>query len=217
MKKSVDPRSAGDEEVERTTAPGEPPRRQRILQAAERLFLHYGPAKTTIADIARASGIGVGTVYLEFGSKEQLVEQLASEKSRIVADRMRAAATKAGPSAQNRLRAALVARIVALLDFKNEGLHGCDLARCMSSKTDFELGEEPRAVLREIVRDGAAAGQLDASDPEEVIGTIELAFGCLSPPFLYRFERQVAEEKAARLAMVVVGGLNSRAGRPTRG
>ena len=40
----------------------EPDRRLLILEAAGRLFRHYGPFKTTVADIAREARVGVGTV-----------------------------------------------------------------------------------------------------------------------------------------------------------
>jgi len=49
---------------------GNEDRRRVILDTAARLLRHYGPAKTTMADIARAADIAVGSVYLEFASKE---------------------------------------------------------------------------------------------------------------------------------------------------
>jgi hypothetical protein len=53
-------------------------RRQTILAAAERLLRHYGPGKTTIAEIAREADVGVGTVYLEFSSKDAILEALSA-------------------------------------------------------------------------------------------------------------------------------------------
>src|SRR5688500_14434688 len=89
-------------------------RRERILEAAERLFRHYGPAKTTIGDIAREVGIGVGSVYLEFCSKGDIVAELADKRRHRIVGAMRAAARR-GPYA-TRLRAMLEARIEALYD-----------------------------------------------------------------------------------------------------
>jgi len=64
-------------------------RREQILQAAERLLQHYGPQKTTVADVAREAGIGVGSVYLEFPSKEAIVEALSRARYEAVLEAMR--------------------------------------------------------------------------------------------------------------------------------
>jgi AcrR family transcriptional regulator len=65
-------------------------RRQRILRAAERLLSHYGFAKTTVADIAKEARVGVGTVYLEFSSKEAIVATLSMQVRQRALDSMRA-------------------------------------------------------------------------------------------------------------------------------
>ncbi len=51
-------------------------RRERLLDAAQTLFLRHGFDKTTVADIAVQAGIGKGSVYLHFESKEAVLEAL---------------------------------------------------------------------------------------------------------------------------------------------
>ena len=51
-------------------------RKQRILDAAAELFVHYGYDKTTVSDIARQAGISKGAIYLHFKSKDDLLEGL---------------------------------------------------------------------------------------------------------------------------------------------
>lgn len=51
--------------------------RRRILDAAERLFRHYGYDKTTVADIARELGMSPANVYRFFASKLEIVEAIA--------------------------------------------------------------------------------------------------------------------------------------------
>lgn len=46
---------------------------RRIIAAAEEMFTLQGYSKTTVAEIARAAGIGKGTFYLFFGSKDEVV------------------------------------------------------------------------------------------------------------------------------------------------
>lgn len=51
-------------------------RREEILDAARRVFAERGFRGTTIADIAEAAGIALGTVYLYFPSKEDVFAAL---------------------------------------------------------------------------------------------------------------------------------------------
>lgn len=46
--------------------------REAILAAATDRFARFGFKKTSIEDVARRAGIGKGTVYLHFASKEEL-------------------------------------------------------------------------------------------------------------------------------------------------
>src|SRR3954470_24302630 len=108
-------------------------RRAQILEAADRLLRHYGAQKTTVADVAREAGVGVGTVYLEFPSKDALVEELSRTRHREVLDAMRAAAGVGRYSFAERLTRALDARLEALLALADAGTHACDLVHCVSA------------------------------------------------------------------------------------
>ena len=44
-----------------------------ILDAADRLLARYGYKKMTMDDVAKEVGIGKGTIYLHFKSKEEIV------------------------------------------------------------------------------------------------------------------------------------------------
>lgn len=59
-------------------------KREAIIEAARNLFAKQGYEETTIAEIARAAGVGVGTVYLYFENKRQiLIEVSVSVNSSI--------------------------------------------------------------------------------------------------------------------------------------
>jgi AcrR family transcriptional regulator len=59
--------------------------RERILAAARVVFAHQG-GEAQIDDIARAAGVGVGTVYRHFPHKDALLGELVSQKFRGFAD-----------------------------------------------------------------------------------------------------------------------------------
>ncbi|HHV65857.1 MAG TPA: TetR/AcrR family transcriptional regulator [Peptococcaceae bacterium] len=57
-------------------------RRTAILKAAGRVFYYKGYEGTKIEDIAKEAGIGKGTVYEYFESKQQLFEEMIAENRR---------------------------------------------------------------------------------------------------------------------------------------
>ena len=54
-------------------------RRRRVLEAALICFIERGYTATTMADIRRASGVSIGSIYHHFGSKEQIAVALHRE------------------------------------------------------------------------------------------------------------------------------------------
>lgn len=62
-------------------------KRDDILEAALRLFARHGFDGTTMPELARAAGVGAGTIYRHFDSKEALVNALYRHwKQRIMLD-----------------------------------------------------------------------------------------------------------------------------------
>ncbi len=52
-------------------------KREAIIEAARTLFAKQGYEETTIAEIARAAGVGVGTVYLYFENKRHILVEVS--------------------------------------------------------------------------------------------------------------------------------------------
>ncbi len=53
--------------------------RRRVLDAGVRVFAEHG-ATATLNDVARAAGVGVGTVYRKFPDKEAMLDALFDDK-----------------------------------------------------------------------------------------------------------------------------------------
>jgi AcrR family transcriptional regulator len=66
-------------------------KRARLLDAARSLFAARGYAATTTAQLARAAGVAEGTVFHHFASKRALLEAVAGEYGRGLAEHMFAA------------------------------------------------------------------------------------------------------------------------------
>jgi AcrR family transcriptional regulator len=69
--------------------------RERILESARAVFAEYG-AEAQMDDVARQAGVGVGTVYRHFPTKEALLVELVREKFRLFAARGREALERDG-------------------------------------------------------------------------------------------------------------------------
>lgn len=80
-----------------------------ILDAAIKLFRHYGYRRTSMEDIAREAGVAKGTLYLYFESKDQLFRSLTDQlKDNVVA--AIEAAMAAGGSVGSRIEGVLLAK-----------------------------------------------------------------------------------------------------------
>ena len=56
-------------------------KKQSLLDAAYRLFLEKGVAKTSVDEIVRGANVAKGTFYLYFHDKDQLLQQLTYQIS----------------------------------------------------------------------------------------------------------------------------------------
>jgi len=197
----------------------EPARRAQILEAAGRLLRHYGPQKTTIADVAREAGVGVGTVYLEFSSKDEIIEELSRSRYRHVLDRMRTAAAATPQSFEDRLRGVIEARVVAFLALSEEGAHACDLVHCVSpavkvAEQHFET--EQLTLLVGFLRDASQAGEFEVPRPRETAQSILRAYVSFTPPWIFRGPRQEAVAALTAMHELVLYGVLRRTPRKPR-
>ncbi len=194
-------------------------RRALILAAADRLLRHYGPQKTTVADVAREAGVGVGTVYLEFPSKDAIVEALSRTRHRAVLEAMRRAAPSDQPAAE-RLAGAMDARLSAFFALAEEGAHACDLVHCVSAavrSAQASFHDEELGLVVDLLARGRDAGELDVDDVEQTARTVLRAYATFTLPWLAGKTRE--EMKGAQEAMhrLVLCGLSRRGGKVGRG
>jgi AcrR family transcriptional regulator len=73
-------------------------KRPLLVDAAARVFAEKGYASTRVADIAARAGVGKGTVYEYFASKEELLFAVFESINQDVAARMDAALEEGGSS-----------------------------------------------------------------------------------------------------------------------
>ncbi len=184
-------------------------RRRHILGAAERLLRHYGPGKTTVADIAKAANIGVGTIYLEFSSKDEILVALSEERYAAIFEAMQSAAVGEGRHAE-RLGRILELRLDAFVEIAGAGVHAVDLVHCNACPVihgvwlSFESRQ--RGLFEGLLREASEAGAFSCSDPGRSAGALLQAFSAFAPPVLYsRPLEGVRAEQAALLELIILG------------
>lgn len=140
-------------------------KRERLVDAAARVFYQQGVEKTTIADIARAAEVPVGNVYYYFKTKDQLIEAAIGSHARIL-DAVIAASDRHETPAE-RLKA-LIAGWVA--EREQTVRYGCPFGT-LSSELDKRadgLDTAAAEVMRVLVdwaeRQFAAMGRADARE-----------------------------------------------------
>ncbi|MBK8254455.1 MAG: TetR/AcrR family transcriptional regulator [Polyangiaceae bacterium] len=192
---------------------GDPSRHNAILDIARRLFVHYGLQKTTIADVAREAGVGVGTVYLEFPSKDALVEELSRRQYEGILNAMRQALRAPGLSASERLERALNARTQSFLELNSAATHACDLLHCglgaVRQAHDVYRAEE-HGLVRNIVEEGKTSGEFTVEDPGEAARLVLLAYLSFGPPMVFKADPERAKTDLAMMHGLVLRGLLRR-------
>jgi AcrR family transcriptional regulator len=114
---------------------------ERIVAAAGKRFRYYGVGKTTMQEIAADAGVAVGTLYLYFSNKDDLVVACADT---FVERHRRQAATilAADTPADEKLRKYIVARFREVEDVRTSSRHAAEIARSVLRVKPDRIREE---------------------------------------------------------------------------
>ncbi len=93
--------------------------RERILDAAGRLFAERGIAAVSMDAVAEAAGVGKGTLFRRFGDKAGLAVGLLDERERLLQQRILTGRAPLGPGGQPRDRLRAFVRAYAEFLFAN--------------------------------------------------------------------------------------------------
>src|SRR5262245_40968561 len=144
-------------------------KRQRILETARKRFRYYGFRKTTMQEIARDAGVAVGTLYLYFKDKDDLL--VAGTEEYVARHRKQAEAILASDaSAADKLRRYVLDRFRASQATRAGGYRpaGELLQEVLRVRPERRL-EEGRMMAEYFIRIlllGIESGELYTDDPE---------------------------------------------------
>jgi len=148
--------------------PAEHERREQIIRAADEHFRHYGYAKTTVADLAKAIGVSAAYVYRFFESKQAIGEAVCAMTLARIDDELTGIANDPKPLAAERLRAlyrCLADRGIELF-FKERKLH--DLVTAAVEGRFPSVMRHKQVMLdaaTRVVESGRASGEFEQKTP----------------------------------------------------
>jgi len=152
-------------------------RRLAILDGARKVFARQGYTETVVDDIAAEVGIGKGTLYLYFASKEQIYLAALLQDAREL-DRLTRECMAADPTWQDKLRAYMDVRLryfdahqdfvrIYMTEFRNMCMQGKPLGTEL-----HHLVQQGEAQLAQIFAAAAARGEVRSVEPELAAKTV---------------------------------------------
>ena len=148
----------------------EPLTQEVILDTAEEVLRRFGPAKTTVVDVARALEVSHGSVYRHFSSKAALRDAVTERwLERVSAPLEAVAAGSTSPSRRLRQWVELLARSKQDMARQDPELFAT-FRRLTTEARDVVAAhvDHLAAQVSRIVADGIAAGEFAPADPGRV-------------------------------------------------
>ncbi len=190
--------------------------REALLDATDRLLARSGYKKMTIDELANEVGIGKGSVYLHFPSKEEIA---LSHVDRIVERLKKELTTIAGEniSADKKIRNMLLMRVLFRFD---------SVQHYTQSLNDLLSALRPNLLLRReryfheesklfasVIDEGISAGIFESVDSGKAAETLLLATNSLLPFSLSTDElgaREDIEARTLHIANLLIRGLSAK-------
>ena len=157
-------------------------KRPLILQAATEVFAEQGFAAVRVADIANRAGIGKGTVYEYFSSKEELLFAVFEWMNHGIADRIRKLLDKGGTTHERLQRMLDLGAEVTReqVDMQAVVLDFWSASRGTKSEERYNLAclttfRAYRKLVADVIRDGQTAGELKPEIDAEAVAIMIVA------------------------------------------
>jgi AcrR family transcriptional regulator len=171
---------------------------QRLLSAANEAFVEHGADDASLEEIARRAGVGIGTLYRHFPTRQALLEAVYRDQVEALRARAVELLQSAAPDEAlaiwlrtlvdfGKTKRSLASALLATLDKDSELLSSCGAV----------MRESATALLTRAQQAGMVRADASASDLLRLVHAISMAI-----------ERPPADEgQAGRLLGLVVDGL----------
>jgi AcrR family transcriptional regulator len=162
--------------------------RQQILDTTEDVLRRYGPAKATVADVARALGVSPGSIYRHFPTKVALREAVTRDWLERVHAGLHEIATSDTP-APERLRNWLANLFEAKKKHASDDPELFDTFTALVAEHGDAAVEHTQDLVRQlrvIIAAGVERGEFAETDPETAATAVFTATTIFHHPLLRR-------------------------------
>ncbi len=152
--------------------------RSQILLAAKKRFVHYGYAKTTMAEIAADLNMSPGNLYRYFPGKIDIAQAIADEASEETLATLREIVQKTGLSARAKLSLYMHTELEITYRMLDADPRIFEIAQFIKKErphhVNTQLAEE-RKVMRLFLEEGVRSGEFEIPDYEFTAEMIQCA------------------------------------------
>jgi AcrR family transcriptional regulator len=156
---------------------------ERIVDAARKRFRHYGLTKTTMQEIARDAGVAVGTLYLYFRNKDELIAACAEEFVEVHRRKIAAILTSGKP-ADRMLREYVLDRFRRAAETRSGSRHAAEITRAVLRVKPDRVEHEGlmiRETVRRILEVGIEQGIFHVPNPADDAGVYMFSIAYFFP------------------------------------
>ena len=157
--------------------------RDLILKAAMERILHYGYAKTTMAEIASDCDMSAGNIYRFFSSKLDIAEAMARKKSALIFQAFAEISRRDGESAIERINEFFTRRLQKTFETLEKNQKILEVAEVLGRERPEFVNEQlaqERVYIARILEQGVERGELrpleDSSFTAEMLQTALMKF-----------------------------------------
>ena len=188
-----------------------PGKRERILKAAITVFAAHGFYNAKMEDIAREAGVAVGTTYLYFENKDDLMISIFEEEMEPIINRMRA--VMAGESSATGKIAAFIRSHLSFVEQNPDMAHLLEVEIRFCSK--FILGYEGSRFKEylDLIASALVEGQISGEFNSTIHPTLfkQIVFGAVDQIAtnytISRSKRFLVSSYADEITQVILQGI----------
>jgi AcrR family transcriptional regulator len=160
--------------------------RAKILEAAEKHLWHYGFKKTTIDEIAADAGVGKGTVYLYFESKEDIALAIIAQYKLSSLEKIQDIARDSSKEPSEKLREILSSPILMAHERCSKSPAAQEMVIAVRPHIQVRMRpylEQEIAIIAEVLEEGNRQGIYAVDDTMRIARTLKYATLGFLPPY----------------------------------
>ncbi|MEO7716768.1 MAG: TetR/AcrR family transcriptional regulator [Capsulimonas sp.] len=187
--------------------------RHKILEAASERLWHYGFKKTTIDEIAADAGVGKGTVYLYFDSKEDIALTIVAQFKENCLGKMQGVVQNTEMTPAEKLKEMLILPMVDTHNICIQSPHSQEMVAAVRPHIQARMRpyiEQERELIAQVLEEGNRKDVFDVPDTITAARSLKYMVSGFWPPFPCVSDLEEKKHELGLIVDLVVRGLRKR-------